>query len=98
MSTFLEKPVVRCKRCNRILKDPRSKKRGFGPECIEAINLEIDLTDEARSGPLDFEGWLCDRCELPTPSGVLHKGQCPYCYYGVSSLSDLDVIPFAEVS
>lgn len=89
----VKKSVVRCKRCNRVLTDPRSIQRGIGPECIEQVNLEIDHLDQARAanGP----GWLCDLCEQPAP--VLHKGECPRCYYGMTRLEDLDVEPFAEV-
>lgn len=88
----LQKPV-RCKRCRRILKDPRSIKRGIGPECVEQVNLELDLMQQARA--TNAPGWLCATCGQPAPK--LHKGQCPACFYGVTRLEDIDVIPFAEV-
>lgn len=42
-------PIVRCKRCGRILKDPESQKKELGPECelqwegSEDEAMEIEL-------------------------------------------------------
>ena len=86
----------RCKRCNRVLTDPDSIKRGYGPECKDKIALELMVTEHAREA-MD-PGYLCQTCERVTPADCFHKGECPHCFYGISALSDLDSVPFAEVS
>lgn len=85
--------MVRCARCGRILTDPLSIQRGYGPECIEAINVEIDLMQQP---PQNAIRWLCETCGRPVPGIVMHKGQCPACWYDIS-LAQQDVEPFAEV-
>lgn len=92
-AVVLSKPT-RCKRCNRILTDPESIKRGYGPECIETINLEVDLTEQARMN--GDPGFMCDHCERVTPIPLMRKGRCPICRYGITRLEDLDGEPFAE--
>jgi len=92
--TQQQKGTVRCKRCKRILTKKESIDRGYGPECIEAINLEVDLVNQARI--TDDWGFLCQNCEEKTPPELFRNGQCPSCFYGVTSLEEQDMIPFAE--
>jgi hypothetical protein len=36
----------RCKRCGRLLTDPDSVERGYGPECVKKDRPEIRSNDE----------------------------------------------------
>ena len=94
MSTVIVE-TKRCKRCNRILTDPLSIARGYGPECKDKIALELMVTEHAREA--NWPGWLCETCEKVTPSRYYVNYQCPMCRYGITALAELDSVPFAEV-
>lgn len=50
MHLFGELPVAYCRRCRRLLKDPRSRERGLGPSCFQREFRQEDTTNERDDG------------------------------------------------
>lgn len=59
----------RCNRCGRVLKDPGSIKVGYGPSCLQAVNVEMKHAETITQLPFNRETWDVE-CRRTADGGI----------------------------